>query len=216
MHTRERRKEGKNGQGQDQEKDKGVPRWGWGSASRCPSLLVHFLLEPDLCPETWSIKSVTTVAWGLGVVIGKGPGHVPRLWLPEWLTILVPVGARAGDRSAGLPSSILVHQGPGEQPPGQRETHAWTLSPRAWRSLKRRQTLGNQEEDISLSWKPWARGPIFQCWPKATCACARCVHVANAWPDSRKRYPPGRAPPLAGCSCAEGSGSWVGFGVGAD
>ena len=164
MHTRERRKEGKKGQGQDQEKDKGVIRWGWGSASRCPSLLVHFLLGPDLCPETWSIKTVTTAAWGLGVVIGKGPGHVPRLWLPEWLTILVPVGARAGDHSAGLPSSMLVHQGPGEQPPGQRETHAWTLSLRAWRSLKRRQTLGNQEEeDISLSWQPWARGPTFQC-----------------------------------------------------
>ena len=216
MHTRERRKEGKNGQGQDQEKDKGVPRWGWGSASRCPSLLVHFLLGPDLCPETWSIKSVTTAAWGLGVVIGKCPGHVPRLWLPEWLTILLPVGARAGECSAGLPSSMLVHQGPGEQPPGQRETHAWTLSPRAWRSLKRRQTLGNQEEDISLSWKPWARGPIFQCWPKATRACAGCVNVAHAWPDSLKRFPPWRAPPLAGCSCAEGSGSWVGFGVGAD
>ena len=145
----------------------GVPRWGWRSASRCPSLLVHFLLGPDLCPETWSIKSVTTAAWGLGVVIGKGPGHVPRLWLPEWLMILLPVRARAGECSAGLPSSMLVHRGPGEQPPGQRETCAWTLSPRAWKSLKRRQTLGNQEEeDISLSWQPWARGPTFQCWPK--------------------------------------------------
>lgn len=182
MHTRERRKEGKNGQGQDQEKDKGVPRWGWGSASRCPGLLVHFLLGPDLCPETWSIKSVTTAPWGLGVVVGKGPGHVPRLWLPEWLTILFPVGARAGDRSAGLPSSMLVHQGPGEQPSGQRDTHAWILTLRAQRCLKRRQTLGNQEEeDVSLSWQPWARGPSFQCWPKATCVCAGCVRVVHAW-----------------------------------
>lgn len=167
MHTRERRKEGKNGQGQDQEKDKGVPRWGWGSASRCPGLLVHFLLGPDLCPETWSIKSVTTAPWGLGVVVGKGPGHVPRLWLPEWLTILFPVGARAGDRSAGLPSSMLVHQGPGEQPSGQRDTHAWTLTPRAQRCLKRRQTLGNQEEeDVSLFWQPWLEGQVSSVGPK--------------------------------------------------
>ena len=80
-------------------------------------------------------------------------------------------------------SSMLGHQGPGEQPSGQRETHAWTLSLRAQRCLKRRQTLSNQEEeDVSLSWQPWARGPSFQCWPKATCVCARCVGVVHTWP----------------------------------
>ena len=79
-------------------------------------------------------------------------------------------------------SSMLGHQGPGEQPSGQRETYAWTLSLRAQRCLKRRQTLSNQEEeDVSLSWQPWARGPSFQCWPKATCACAGCVRMVHAW-----------------------------------
>lgn len=123
-------------------------------------------------------------SWGLGVVLGKGPGLVPRSWLPKWLTSLLPVGARAGDRSAGLPSSVLVHQGPGEQPPGQRETHAWTLTPRAQKSLKKRQTLGNQEEeDISLSWGPWVRGPSFQCRPQShmwVCwVCARGSRVGR-------------------------------------
>ena len=114
-------------------------------------------------------------------------------------------------------SSMLGHQGPGEQPSGQRETHAWTLTLRAQRCLKRRQTLGNQEEeDVSLSWQPWARGPSFQCWPKATCVCAGCVHVAHAWPESPKRFPPWRPPPLTGRSCADSSGSWVGFWVRAD
>ena len=151
------------------------------------------------------------------MVVGKGPGHVPRLWLPEWLMILFPVGARAGDRSAGLPSSMLVHQGPGEQPSGQRDTHAWILTLRAQRCLKRRQTLGNQEEeDVSLSWQPWARGPSFQCWPKATCACAGCVRMAHAWPHSPIRFPPRKPPPLTGGSYAHGLGSAVGFGVGAD
>ena len=94
---------------------------------------------------------------------------------------------------------------------------AWTLTPRAQRGLKRRQTLGNQEEeDISLSWQPWARGLSFQCWPKATCVCAGCVHMAHAWPESPKRFPPWRPPPLTGRFCADGSGSWVGSGVGAD
>ena len=53
-------------------------------------------------------------SWGLGVVLGKGPGHVPKLWLSKWLTSLLLVGARAGDCSAWLPSSVLVHQGLGE------------------------------------------------------------------------------------------------------
>ena len=26
------------------------------------------------------------------------------------------------------------------------------------------------------------RGPSFQCWPKATCACAGCVRVVHTWP----------------------------------
>ena len=48
--------------------------------------------------------------------------------------------------------------------------------------LEEETDLGNQkEEDVSLSWQPWARGPSFQCWPKATCACAGCVRVVHAW-----------------------------------
>ena len=60
-------------------------------------------------------------------------------------------GCEGWNCSAGLPSSMLVHQGPGEQPSGQRDTHAWILTLRAQRFLKRRQTLGNQEEYVSLA-----------------------------------------------------------------
>ena len=119
---------------------------------------------------------------GAGCGCRESTGACAQVVAAVWLTILFPVGARAGDRSAGLPSSMLVHQGPGEQPSGQRDTHAWILTLRAQRFLKRRQTLGNQEEeDVSLSWQPWARGPSFQCWPKATCGCAGRVRVVHAW-----------------------------------
>lgn len=29
-------------------------------------------------------------------------------------------------------------------------------------------------------------GPAFQCWPKATRACAGCVNMAHAWPNNLK------------------------------
>ena len=88
---------------------------------------------------------------GAGCGCRESTGACAQVVAAVWLTILFPVGARAGDCPAGLPSSILVHQGPGDQLSGQRETHAWTLTPRAQRCLKRRQTLGNQEqEDVSV------------------------------------------------------------------
>ena len=163
------------GRGRTRRKTRGSPGGDGGQLPDAPVFWFTFCWNL-IYVQKLGVSSQSPFHWG------KGPGHVPRLWLPEWLTILVPVGARAGDRSAGLPSSMLVHQGPGEQPSGQRDTHAWILTLRAQRCLKRRQTLGNQEEDdVSLSWLPWARGPSFQCWPKATCVCARCVRVVHAW-----------------------------------
>ena len=147
---------------------------------------------------------------GAGCGCRESTGACAQVVAAVWLTILFPVGARAGDCPAGLPSSILVHQGPGDQLSGQRETHAWTLTPRAQRCSRRRQTLGNQkEEDISLSWQPWVRGPSFQCWPKATCACAECVRVVHTWPmrgqTARRNILP-EPPPLTGHFRADGLG----------
>ena len=118
---------------------------------------------------------------GAGCGRRERPGACAQVVAAVWLTILFPVGARAGDHPAGLPSSMLVHQGTGEQPSGQRDTHAWTLTPRAQRCLKRRQTVATRNRKMFLSWQPWARGPSFQCWPKATCMCAGCVRVVHAW-----------------------------------
>lgn len=133
----------------------------------------------------------------------------PRLRLPWWLAILLPVGAGAGGISAGLASCVGA-PGPGDQPSGQRETHAWPLTPRT-----RRQPLGNQEV-IFL----WATGQMAKpqvLGPKPHVQVHRCVRMAHMWSESLKLFPPWKPPPLARCSCllmAQGP-EW-GLGVGAD
>lgn len=195
------------GRGRTRRKTRGSPGGGGGQVPDAWVFWFHFCWDL-IYVQKLGVSGQSPLQLGAGCGLRERPGACAQVVAAQVAHESLPVGARAGDRSAGLPSSVLVHQGPGEQPPGQRETHAWTLTPRAQKSLKKRQTLGNQEEeDISLSWGPWARGPSFQC---------RRVYVAHAWADSPKLFPPWKAPPLTGCSCADGSGSWVRFRVGAD
>ena len=99
--------------------------------------------------------------------LGERPGACAQVVAARVAHDCLSCGCKGWRPPSWATSSMLGHQGPGEQPSGQRETHAWTLTLRAQRCLKRRQTLGNQEEeDISLSWKPWLEGQASGVGPK--------------------------------------------------
>ena len=82
------------GRGRTRRKTRGSPGGDGGQLPDAPVFRFTFCWDL-IYVQKLGVSSQSPFHWG------KSQGHVTRLWLPEWLTILFPVGARVGTAQLG-------------------------------------------------------------------------------------------------------------------